>query len=288
MIGAVLALLSAAASGLSVVLVRKHSAGAGVLNMSLVLTIVGMAILWPIALIEGGFGALSLLGFVLFAVSGLLSPGLVRLFYYKGLKTLGASVNSSVFAVYPLYSTILAVILLNEVVTPWNAVGVIAIIIGVVFVETSISGKSSQIASGWKSLVVPVLGGITLGVATLFRKFALDVSNAPILGVAIAYLFSLLPYIIILAASSTTRLELSMKQDFRWFWAAGIGQAISWLLAFFALNTEQVSITTPLLAVEPLFVVAFAYFYLKDLERVSAKLITSIAITVLGIVLISI
>ncbi len=288
MIGAVLAVLSAAASGLSVVLVRKHSAGAGVLNMSLVLTIVGMAILWPIALIEGGFGALSLLGFVLFAVSGLLSPGLVRLFYYKGLKTLGASVNSSVFAVYPLYSTILAVILLNEVVTPWNAVGVIAIIIGVVFVETSISGKSSQIASGWKSLVVPVLGGITLGVATLFRKFALDVSNAPILGVAIAYLFSLLPYIIILAASSTTRLELSMKQDFRWFWAAGIGQAISWLLAFFALNTEQVSITTPLLAVEPLFVVAFAYFYLKDLERVSAKLITSIAITVLGIVLISI
>ena len=79
-----------------------------------------------------------------------------------------------------------------------------------------------------------------------------------------------------------------MKQDFRWFWIAGVGQAVSWLLAFFALSVEQVSITTPLLAVEPLFVVAFAHFYLKDVERVSSQLVVSVAVTVLGIVLISI
>jgi drug/metabolite transporter (DMT)-like permease len=50
MIGVVLALLSAAASGFSVVLVRRHSGGSNAFNVSLVITMVGMVILWPLAI----------------------------------------------------------------------------------------------------------------------------------------------------------------------------------------------------------------------------------------------
>ena len=287
MLGAILALLSAAASGISVVSVRRHSEGSSVFNMSLIITAVGMIVLWPLALAEGSFGTLTVAGFALFAVSGLLSPGLVRLFYYKGLKTLGASVNSSVFAVYPLYSVLFAVLLLSEVVTIWNALGIAAIIVGVILVEMFMNGKNGNSKIGWRSLVVPILGGVLLGVATIFRKFALQASDAPILGVGIAYVFSLLPYLIMLGISAPTRKKLSLKQDLRWFWVAGIGQAVSWLLAFYALSVEQVSITTPLLSVEPLFVVAFGYFYMRKQEQVSAKLAASIAVTVLGVVLLT-
>ena len=287
MLGVALALLSALASGISVVSVRKHSEGASVFNMSLVITAVGMAVLWPLALEEGLFEAMTLAGFAFFAVSGLLSPGLVRLFYYKGLKDLGASVNSSIFAVYPLYALLPAVLLLNEIVTAWNLLGIIAIIVGVILVERCMNGKRGHENIGWKGIVAPLLGGLMLGGATIFRKFALEESNAPVLGVAIAYVFSLLPYLLALGGYSPLRKDLSLKKDFRWFWVAGIGQAVSWLLAFYALSFEQVSITTPLLAVEPLFVVAFGYFYVRELERVSAKLAASIAITVLGVALIT-
>jgi drug/metabolite transporter (DMT)-like permease len=287
MLGVALALLSALASGISVISVRKHSEGASVFNMSLVITAVGMAVLWPLALGEGLFEAMTLAGFAFFAVSGLLSPGLVRLFYYKGLKDLGASVNSSIFAVYPLYALLPAVLLLNEIVTAWNLLGIIAIIFGVILVERCMNGKIGHENIGWKGIVAPLLGGLMLGGATIFRKFALEESNAPVLGVAIAYVFSLLPYLFALGGYSPLRKDLSLKKDFRWFWVAGIGQAVSWLLAFYALSFEQVSITTPLLAVEPLFVVAFGYFYVRELERVSAKLAASIAITVLGVALIT-
>ena len=287
MLGVALALLSALASGISVVSVRKHSEGASVFNMSLVITAVGMAVLWPLALEEGLFEAMTLAGFAFFGVSGLLSPGLVRLFYYKGLKDLGASVNSSIFAVYPLYALLPAVLLLNEIVTAWNLLGIIAIIVGVILVERCMNGKRGHENIGWKGIVAPLLGGLMLGGATIFRKFALEESNAPVLGVAIAYVFSLLPYLFALGGYSPLRKDLSLKKDFRWFWVAGIGQAVSWLLAFYALSFEQVSITTPLLAVEPLFVVAFGYFYVRELERVSAKLAASIAITVLGVALIT-
>lgn len=287
MIGVVLALLSAAASGLSIVLVRKHSAESSVLNMSLIITVMGMIVLWPLAVAVTDFRAVNVLGFLFFAVSGLLSPGLVRLFYYKGLKTLGASVNSSIFAVYPLFTSLLAVLLLNEILTAWNVLGIIVILVGVVFVEMTLNGKNGHGKTGWKSLLAPVLGSLTFGVAFLFRKSALDICNSPILGVAITYVFSLLPYMLILGFTAPTRKELSLKRDFRWFWGAGIGQAVSWLLAFYALSSEQVSITAPLLSIEPLFVVAFAYFYLKECERVSIKLVASIAVTVLGVALIT-
>ncbi len=287
MLGIILALLSAAVSGISVVSVRKHSSKASVFNMSLVITAVGIAVLWPLAFAEGQFSSMTGLGFLLFALSGLLSPGLVRLFYYKGLKDLGASVNSSIFAVYPLYALLPAIFLLNEVVTLWNLLGIVAIISGVVLVERFMNGKYGHDNTGWKTLIVPAVGGWMLGGATVLRKLALEQSNAPVLGVAIAYVFSLLPYLLALLAYSPTRKELSLKSDFHWFWVAGIGQAASWLLAFYALSVEQVSITTPLLAVEPLFVVAFGYFYVRELENVSLRLAASIAITALGVALIA-
>jgi drug/metabolite transporter, DME family len=289
MIGVVLALLSAAVSGFSVVLVRRYSAESNALNMSLIITCVGMVVLWPLAIALTSFNVLTWEGFVFFAVSGVLSPGLVRLFYYKGLKKLGASGNAAVFSIYPLYSTLLAVVLLSELLFWQNWLGIALIIGGVIFVELSLhSNNGGEEHAGRRSLFFPVLGGITLGVSSIIRKYALNLSDTPILGVAVAYTFSLLPYALILMASVPSRKELSLKKGFRWFWVAGIGQAITWVLAFYALSVEQVSIVTPLLSIEPLFVVVFMYFYLNKLERVSLKTLVSIGLIVAGVTLVTI
>jgi drug/metabolite transporter, DME family len=288
MLGELLALLSAAISGLSVVLVRRHSSGSTVFIMSFVITAIGALLLWPFTWVEWRFSYLTLGGFVLFALSGVLGPGLVRLFYYKGLKGLGASVNSSVFAIYPLYTLLPAVFLLNESVTILNLLGIAAIISGVIFIQLCVECKNGGNQTGWKAIVAPVLGGLMLGGSIVFRKMALDVSPAPILGVAIAYLFSLIPYLLVLIVFLRKKQYIPLRASAKVFWPAGIGLAVSWLLSFYALSFGQVSVIAPLQAVEPLFVVAFAYFYLKHTEVVSTKLVASIMITVLGIILITI
>ena len=287
MIGIVLALLSAATSGFSVVLVRRHASGSNAFNVSLVITMVGMVILWPLAIALTGFDSVNVAGFALFAVSGVLSPGLVRLFYYQGLKKLGVAVNSSIYAAYPLYSALLAVLLLSEVLSVWNALGILAILVGIVFADLSINRSNGQSGAGWRSFVFPILGGVTLGVSSVIRKFALDISNVPVFGVAVAYTFSFLPYALILMSSRPARKGLALKQNLRWFWVAGIGQAVTWMLAFYALSFDQVSIITPLLSIEPVFVALLAYFYLKQLETVSTKLLAGIVITVFGVALIA-
>ena len=89
MLGITLALLSAAASGLSVVIVGRHIQRSNSFNVSILISAVGLVILWPLAIVLTDFGTANLEGVALFALGGLLTPGLVRLFYYSGLRKLG-------------------------------------------------------------------------------------------------------------------------------------------------------------------------------------------------------
>ena len=286
MLGPTLALLSAVASALAIVTVGKYSKKTNAFNVSLIVSCVGIAILWPLALLLTDFGAANFEGILFFAVAGVLAPGLVRLLYYGGLKKLGAAVNSSLFSIYPLYSSLLAVLLLNEILSLENWGGICCIILGGFFVEISSNEINGTRLSARKSLLFPIIGGVTYAVAAIIRKGALNIYNAPVLGIAIGYTCALLTYALIIAFSASTRKELSLKQNFRFYWKAGIGQALSWILTFYALSYEQVSIVTPILAIEPVVVAFFAYLYLKEVERVSLKLVASTILIVAGVVLV--
>jgi DME family drug/metabolite transporter len=287
MLGIVFALLSAAASGFSVVAVGIHSKKSNAFNMSLLISAVGLVILWPLALVLTDFQTANLEGIALFALGGLLTPGLVRLFYYNGLKKLGTSVNSSIFSVYPLYTALLAVLFLSEILTPQNWIGVVSIAFGVIIVELSFQTSNNGNKPLARSVMFPVLGGLTLGISAVLRKAALDLFNAPVLGVAVAYTFSFLLYAAMLAASKPRRERLSLRGDLRLFWLAGVGQALSWIFSFYALSFEQVAVITPLLSVEPLFVVLLAYLYLREQEQVSLKLVGGVVLTFLGVILVT-
>jgi drug/metabolite transporter (DMT)-like permease len=287
MLGISLAILSAATSALSVVLARRHSAQSSTFNISLAISWIGMIILWPFALGLTDFAAFNIASVLLFALSGVLTPGFVRLFYYQGMKELGAAVNSSFFSVYPLYTALLAVLFLSEILAPGNWLGIFLLFLGGFFVEWSSRGTSSSNKHSRKSHIYPLIGGLTLGVGSIMRKYALNMYNAPVLGVAVAYTVSLLPFVLMIAFSAPIRKDLSLKRDLRLFWIAGIGQAITWMLAFYALSYDDVSVITPLLSTEPVFVAMFTYLYLRKIEQVSVKLLLSVVLTVIGVVLVT-
>ena len=287
MIGEALAILSAATSALSVVLVRKYSNQSSTFNISLAISWVGMLFLWPLSFVLTDFSSANIVSILLFALSGVLTPGLVRLLYYQGMKKLGASVNSSLFAIYPLYTSLLAVLFLTEILAPGNWIGIIFVFLGGIMVEWSSHQTHNQNKHSKIDLIYPVMGGIGLGVGSILRKYALIQFDAPVLGVAVAYTASLLPFLWILVFSVSTRKELSLKRDMRLFWVAGVGQAITWMLGFYALSFDEVSVITPLLCIEPVFVALFAFIYLRKIERVSPKLVVSIVLTVLGVALVT-
>ncbi len=287
MLGPVLALISAAASGFSVVIVGRHSTESNAFNMSLLISAVGLAILWPLAFVFTDFTAVNFVGIALFAIGGLLTPGLVRLFYYNGLKKLGTSINSSIFSIYPVYTAFFASLFLSEIIAPQNWIGLFSIALGVVFVELTFKTVNHGHTPLTKHLIFPILGGATLGASAILRKAALDLFGAPVFGVAVAYTASFILYAAMLASSTSRRGELSLKRDLRLFWLAGVGQALSWIFSFYALSLENVSVITPLLSIEPLFVVLLAYLYLRGKENVSLKLVLGVILTVIGVILVT-
>lgn len=287
MIGIALALLSAATSAISVVLVRRHSSQSNTFNISLIISLVGMVVLWPLAFFLTDFSVANMVSLLIFALSGVLTPGLVRLLYYQGMKKLGTPVNASFFAIYPLYTSLLAHVFLMEVFLPLNWLGILLVFLAAVSVEWSSREISIDGLRERKNLVFPLLGGLMLGVGSIMRKFALDLYNAPVLGVAVAYTFSIVPFLIIYAFYRPTRQNLAMKRDLRLFWVAGVGQAVTWVLGFYALSFGQVSVVATLISTEPVFVAVFAYIYLRRIEQVSFKLIASIVLTVIGVILVT-
>ena len=289
MFGVALALLSALSFGLSQILVRKNLEKSNFVYISLTVTIMGNIILWPLALTFTNLNTINPEGLLLFVFAGLLAPGIARLFYFKGMETAGISANASIFATYPLYTSITAILLLGEALTAENWIGLACIIAGVIFVGRTINNGDTQTKSTTKKgLIVPILGSLAIAFSQIVRKEGLNIYNQPLLGVAVGYSTSLIVYLLLLFFSDGARASRFSRKDLQMFWKPGVGIAAGWMLSFLALSQEMVSIVAPILQTELLFILFFAYIFLRKLEKFSLKLIASALLIVAGVILISI
>jgi drug/metabolite transporter (DMT)-like permease len=289
MLGILLALLSALALGSSQILVRKNLDKSNFVYISLTVTIVGNIILWPLAFCFTDLNNINFEGLLLFVFAGLLAPGMARLFYFKGMETSGVSANSSIFATYPLFTSIIAILLLGEVLSAENWIGLLCIVVGVMFIGRYISNDSTQTKrTSRKGIVVSMLGALVLASAQIVRKEGINIYNQPLLGTAIGYSTSLMVYLVIIALSRETGFRKYSRKDLQMFWKPGIGIAAGWLLSFLALSQEMVSIVVPILQVELLFILLFAYIFLRKLEKFSFKVVASAFLIIAGVIVLSI
>jgi DME family drug/metabolite transporter len=289
MISIVLALISALTYGLGAVLARKRLDESNFISVSLTITVIGNIILWPLALLFTNLRTVNLEGALFFVIAGILAPGVTRLLYYKGMEFVGVSINASIFAINPMFSSILAFLLLGEILAPENWIGIMCIVIGVVFIERNISkhekGRKRILK---RDLVFPLIATLTIAFSIIFRKHALNIYNEPLLGVAIGYFSSLLLYLPLTISFHTTQGSRFSGEGFRLFWKAGICLSLGWVLAFYALSYDRVSIVAPLIETVPLFILFFAHLYLREMEHISFNLVISTLLIVIGAVLVSV
>lgn len=282
-----MALLSSISFSLSQILIRKHIDKSNSLYISLTLTIMGNIILWPLALTYTNLNTVNPTGLLLFIAAGLLAPGIARLFYLKGVENVGTSANASIFATYPIYTTVIATLLLGETLTTENWMGLACTIAGVIFVTRTLNNNTHKMTTK-KALIVPVIGSLAIAASQIIRKDALNMYNEPLLGVAVGYTTSLIVYVIVALASKNSNIKKFSTEDLKLFWKPGVGIAAGWLLSFLALSQEMVSIVTTVLQTELLFIILFGYLFLRKLEKFSLKLAASAALIVIGVILITI
>jgi len=288
MIGIALALMSAVAFALVTILVRKKLSESDILNVTLIINFVGIIILCPLVFLFTNFRTVSLEGVIYFAIAGMLGFGVARILYYKGMQREGASVNAAIFATYPMYSSIFAVLLLNEALSMMNWVGIVCIIAGVMLIERSLyKPKTGSNGIPKKSLAIIILTTLIAASSQIILKYGLNIYNDPLLGIAIGYVFAFLTASLPFTLSNTKR-GLSFVKGLQMFWKEGVLAFIGEVSLFYALSIEKVSIVIPLSQTEPMFILFFSYLYLKGLEKITVKLIIGTLIIVSGAIFVGI
>ena len=289
MLDILFALFSALALGSSQILVRKNLDKSNFFYISLTVTIMGNLILWPLTFFFTDLNTINLEGLMLFIIAGLFAPGIARIFYFKGMETAGVSANSSIFATYPLFTSIIAILLLGEVLSIENWIGLLCVVTGVLVIGRYVNQNNTQTKHiSKKGLIVPILGALALASSQIVRKESLNIINQPLLGTAIGYSTSLIVYLSVMKFLKGDKISNFSRQDFQMFWKPGIGIALGWLLSFFALSQGLVSIIVPILQVELLFILFFSYIFLRKLEKISIKLVSSAILIIIGVILLSI
>jgi len=119
------------------------------------------------------------------------------------------------------------------------------------------------------------------------RKHGLNIYNEPLLAAAIGFLSSSLFYFILSKSSRSNLTSLFSRKDLKLFWKAGVFMSLGSIATLFALSYERVSLITPIMQTEPLFVLFFAYLFLKELEQRSSKLLMGTITIIIGVILVS-
>jgi drug/metabolite transporter (DMT)-like permease len=288
MIGIVFALLNSLAHAISAVLIRKRIDESNFLSVALVTTIIGTLIVWPPTILLTDLESVNIIGILFFSLAGTLAPGLSRIFLFRSMETIGVT-SRIVFSIYPIYSVILGILFLGEILTLENIIGILFVLLGVIIIEIIV--KNSKIESKGlfpkKDLILPLFASLVVAFSHFIRKQGLNLYNEQLLGVAIGYSAALIIHLIMFISMPSKNYNALSKNDFKLFWKASIFLSLAWIFAFYALSYEKISIVTPLMQTQPLFILLFAHQYLKECEKISLKLVASSILVVAGIILIT-
>lgn len=287
----VLAFVSAAFFGLEPVLTKRGLAEGGTwLQSTLILLGVRVVLFWSaLFVVAGAANALAgLTGFAVavFALASLVATALGRPAMYVGIDRVGSTVTNAFVNARPLVSVILGAAVLGEHVTLSIGVGVLVLVGGLVVVTLS---KGGDIA-GWSKadLLFPLLTAVVFSSGNVIRRFGFTSTSTTVLqAVAVGETVTFLAMVAYAYGGHPRPVWTAGRRVYGYFLGGTFLASLGFLAMFGALEGGPVSVVDPVVAAAPLLTVGFAAVFLRDVERVTARLVAGVVLVVLGIVLVT-
>jgi transporter family protein len=188
---------------------------------------------------------------------------------------------------YPFFGTSFAILLLGEHPTVFLWLGMLFVIVGSILIQSPKCDEEALV-SPKRGLILPISGSLIAGLGYALKKIGLNTYDEPMMGVAIAYISTLILSSFIFIVSPKTRRSTTVNPStLMLFWKGGLCFAIAYLLAFYAIQFGEISVVAPLTQTEPLFLLVLSYFYLRKSVTFSKKLVLGTVIIVAGVMIIS-
>jgi len=234
-----------------------------------------------------------------FAGAGLAGSVLSRVAQFEATRTIGASRTAPVVSSTALVSALLAVLFLDETLTPLHLAGVVLIVgaVAVISRETARDeGTVDSLADAGAYLLLPVLAALSLGVEPILLKVGFAAGTPTFVGLAVMLSAAAVGYAGFVAAraglptlspSAVAAVGVG-DRDLRWFLGAGVAGTLALVGYFAALAVAPVVVVVPILQAAPLLVVGLSAVFLpRGLERVTPRLVAAAVAVVVGTVVVS-
>jgi drug/metabolite transporter, DME family len=221
---------------------------------------------------------------LIFVLVGIFVPGVARYFIFKGMERLGASITSCLTNSTPLFATLVAVTFLQERPTGTNLLGTFLIVLGI----TSLSWKGASKKWQSRDLLFPLTAAFLFAARDNMVRLGLLQIESPIAGAAIAATTSFATMSVIYVAFEQEKpIGSSVRRGLTLFAGAGFMNFLSYVFAYTALSMERVSLMSPLINGSSLFILPLSALFLKDVEKITARIIGATLLVLLGVFLIS-
>jgi uncharacterized membrane protein len=248
--------------------------------------LINIVFLWAMAILFVPIANVSVASILIFVAVGFFQPGLTRLLTYKGIDALGVAIADPIRASTPIFSAGMAIIFLGEQMTLPIVVATLTIIAGIVLL--SWRSGSLKLAGSALFLWYPIGASALAGASQVVRKFGLAAVPHPFLAAAVTATSSFAVSIVTLWYVEKSQETWKMnRQCFWWFFAAGITISLGMTCIYYALDLGKVSVVIPISSTGPLFSLILTALFLRDVERVTLRIVMSALMIVSGVVLLS-
>ena len=221
---------------------------------------------------------------LIFVAIGLFVPGVTRVLSFRGIRAMGSSITSTIVNTTPMFSTVLAIVILGERPGPLVLLGVLLTVGGLV----TVSWGGEKTAYKKIELIFPFLCALLFSAKDIAVRWGLGGGGGqPILAAGIAASTSTIEIFLITRYGQGEKFVMPPLPLARWFIWSGIFTGSSFLFMYLAYSMERVSIVAPLVNSYTVFVSILTPFMARQIETVTGKKLAGAALVVAGIFAVS-
>lgn len=282
---------------------RRGVASGSALNGLYVTLLPGVPLFWLAALATGQLFQVSRLDqtdIILLIAAGVIHFIVGRYCTLRAMAELGANRASAVIVTSVLVSVGLAILFLNEGLTPLMGVGIALVIIGPAIAAGSSKSKSDsrpdekfsrtpydnlprgRLVRGYSWAIVNALA---FGTSPLFIREAIGDTGLGVLGGAISYTAAgLLLCGVLLLPGQINSLRSIDPVTRNWFLVSAVTIMAAQAFRFLGIAHAPVTVAVPLLRGGVVFIYIMSYYVNRDIESFSGKVILGTVVALVGAV----
>lgn len=290
MLGALLALASAATFGLNNAALRRGVLTGGVLQAMAITVPLGVPLFLLACIAFGGLDSLasfSQSSLFWLALAGVVHFVIGRYGNYRATQALGATLSSPLHQLSVPIAVTLALLFLDEVLTPLRMIGFVLVMIGPLMAAHRPKKMKFEPRLG-EGYLWGTVSAIGYGCSPLFIVYGLGVNPTLVDSLAAGLVSYSAAAIIVIAAvviAGGFAYMRSLDRTARnWFAMSGVFVFISQMLRYMALAIAPVTVVVPIQRLSAVFRVIFSWIFNRNHEVFTARVLISIAISVLGAV----